>query len=154
MGQMKIRKYRPEDVPAIKKLINSILKELGLSGTVDKAKDLNHMEEYFGEGGGFWVLTDDDTIVGTIGLHKIDDEDCYFCRFYLKKEYRGKRWGSKLWHHRQDFVSKLPYKRAYSSTHHCMKEAIHFYINHGYKRAKKPRLPTQWADLYFIKKLT
>jgi len=154
MGQIRIRKYRAGDEDAIKLLIDEILEEYGIGVSESMEEDLNNIPEYYGKGGGFWVLVDGERIVGMIGLRRLSDDDCYFSRFYIHKNYRGKGWGSKLWHHREKVVKKFGYKKAYCNSHHKLKDALHFYEMHGYKRIKKPRIQVRWSDMSFVKDLS
>lgn len=154
---IQIRPYQPGDDEGIKALINAVLEEYEIGVTVDEAQDIRNISRYydFNNGGGFWVLEDEGNVVGTIALHRIDDEVCCFARFYLHKDYRGKGWGSKLWHHRAEYLTSLPYKKAYATTHHKFQRAIRFYDSHGYERVKKEEFPEEvrWADIFYVKSL-
>ena len=155
---MKIRPYHEGDDAKIVALIQEVLDEYGIiDEDVSQESDLQDIPAYFdfSNGGGLWVLDDEGQVVGTIGLHRLDDESCYFSRFYVKKEYRGEGWGSKLWHHRAEYLKTLPYKRAYATSFHAFVEALEFYKTHGYEEIKKENFPveTRWADKFFVKQL-
>lgn len=154
---MKIRRFQKGDEKQILALIQGILDEYGIEQDVSEESDLQDMEGYFDfeHGGGMWVLDDGGKVVGTIGLHRISDEACYFSRFYVRKDYRGQGWGSKLWHHREEYLKSLPYKRAYATSHHKFEEALEFYRAHGYAELPKEGFPveTRWADKFFVKQL-
>lgn len=152
-----IRQYRPGDDEQIAQLINSVLEEYEIGETVDEDEDMKNISSYynFENGGGFWVLEDGGKIVGTIGLHRISATECYFARFYLHKDYRGQGWGSKLWHHREEYMKKFNYTKAYATSNHKFEDAIQFYETHGYERISQDELPVpvRWADEFFVKKL-
>lgn len=155
---IQIREYRKGDDEGIKSLINSVLTEYDVGQPVDDDKDLSNISEYFNfqDGGGFWVLDDDGKIVGTIGLHRLSEDACYFLRFYLHKDYRGKGWGSKLWHHRAEWLKRWNYKKAYATSNEKFVDAIRFYDTHGYERITEEELPVpiNWADVFYVKDLS
>lgn len=154
---IQIRPYQPGDDEQIRAFINAILEEFDIGQTVDEDEDMQNIAAYFDfeNGGGFWVLEDDGKIVGTIGLHRLDEESCYFSRFYLHPDYRGQGWGSKLWHNRAEYMKPFNYKKAYATSNHKFEDAVRFYETHGYERITADELPVpvNWADLFYVKKL-
>jgi putative acetyltransferase len=63
-------------------------------GTLDDMDDIQ--KNYFENEGIFLVMTDDEQIIGTGAIRKIDDEICELKRVWLLFEYHGKGLGYRL----------------------------------------------------------
>jgi putative acetyltransferase len=59
--------------------------------------DLDDIQGYYlDSGGSFLIITDQDQVVGTGGIHPIDAETCELKRLWLLKSYRGQGLGKQL----------------------------------------------------------
>ncbi|KAF5046347.1 hypothetical protein DSECCO2_471690 [anaerobic digester metagenome] len=72
--------------------------------------------------------------MGTAGVRKLEENMCEIRRIYLKKEYRGKGNGEKL------FLAALNEKNcagALLKTDPALKKAINMYLKHGFSFVMK-----------------
>lgn len=132
------------DIPEIKDLIFSILRNYGLSpdpGSTDN--DLSDIEKYyFNNGGMFEVLIHSESrqIVGTVGLWHIDDGNVELRKMYLDKNFRGKGLGRFLLEHAIESARILGFKRIVLETASVLKEAIALYAQYGFKNCEPEHL--------------
>jgi putative acetyltransferase len=105
---IKISSIKPEECQAAKELVvdtayevfqltidkNQFLQELDAA---DEFYDIENMQEvYLNNNGLFLVLIDDQKIVGTGALKKLDDSTAELKRMWFLKEYRGKGYALKM----------------------------------------------------------
>ena len=105
---IKIRPIRPEEIPFAKELIYRVAHRLfNDTRTLEESiafyesrsllQDMDELQKtYFDNDGIFLVLTDNDQIVGTGAIRKIDDEICELKRLWLLFEYHGKGLGYRM----------------------------------------------------------
>ena len=76
---------------------------------------LHDMDElqptYFDNDGIFLVMTDDDQIIGTGAVRKIDDEICELKRLWLSFEYHGQKLGYRMMQELLSFACQKGYRR-------------------------------------------
>ena len=130
---VKIRKYKKTDENNVKKLINKCLIEIfGKPHPEDKWEDFN---DYEVNGGKFFLVEDNNAIIGTIAVINKGDYGI-LKRMYIKKEYRGKGIAKLLLDKIIKF-SKNRFKRIELTTTRQMKRALSFYKKNGFKIIKK-----------------
>lgn len=99
-----IREYRVGDEFGMQAVVRSVFEEYGWKwDAATETLDLVEVDlHYHQRGGAFWVLEEDDKIVGTVGIRSSEDKGdgwCTLCRLYLPKSQRGKGYGKRLfWH--------------------------------------------------------
>jgi putative acetyltransferase len=108
-------------------------------------KDINGY--YFASGGTFFVGVSKGKVVGTAGVRKLDGNLCEIRRIYLKKDFRGKGNGKKLFMAALGFAEKNC-SGAVLKTDSTLTKAIDMYLKHGFTFQKEER-----GYLYFEKKL-
>lgn len=125
---IKIRSIKPEEIPFAKELIYRIAHQifedprtLGESIAYYEGRELlRDMDElqhtYFDNDGIFLVLTDDDQIIGTGAIRKIDGEICELKRLWLLVEYHGQRLGYRMIQELFAFARAKGYKRVWLET--------------------------------------
>lgn len=129
-------------------LVLGVLLEHGFEYDRLKDADLNDISGYyFSIGGTFFVGIEDGRVVGTAGVRKLEGSLCEIRRIYLKKEFRGKGNGKKL------FMATLGFAEKNCSgvmlkTDPTLTKAIDMYLKHGFSLKKK-----ESGYLYFEKKL-
>lgn len=69
------------------------------------------LSHYFDNSGVFLVLMDNEQVVGTGAIRKLDDEICELKRMWFLKEYRGQGWGGKMAQMLFDFARQLGYRK-------------------------------------------
>jgi putative acetyltransferase len=78
----------------------------------DSMSDIEHVRShYFDNSGVFLVLVDNEQVVGTGAIRKLDDEICELKRMWFLKEYRGQGWGWKMAQMLFDFARQVGYRK-------------------------------------------
>jgi putative acetyltransferase len=78
----------------------------------DSMSDVEHVRShYFDNSGVFLVLVDNEQVVGTGAIRKLDDEICELKRMWFLKEYRGQGWGWKMAQMLFDFARQVGYRK-------------------------------------------
>ena len=120
---IKIRRLEPHEVSFAKTLIYSVAHQVfqdtrplqvsiayyESKGTLSDMDDIQ--QTYFEKDGIFLVMTDDDQIIGTGAIHKIDDEICELKRLWLLFEYHGKGLGYRMIQELFTFAREKGYRR-------------------------------------------
>src|ERR1700675_912089 len=95
--EFQIRAATNHDIPSIKNVVFSSLREFGLNPDENgKDKDLNDIEiSYLSNNGFFGVVIQREAnlIVGCFGLFPLNENICELRKMYLLKEIRGKGLG-------------------------------------------------------------
>ena len=111
---LKLRQIRQDDNNAVKNLISSIMNdEFPENAKAYTTDDLeNTCEQYNGKNEIFYVAEEaKGYIVGTVGIKNDTHNTALLRRLFLKKEFRGKSYGSKLLQHALDFCKDHGYKK-------------------------------------------
>jgi GNAT superfamily N-acetyltransferase len=99
-----IIKYHPQHRDAVIAVVRRVHDEYGF--TWDAAgyhRDLYDIQRYYLDGGGqFWMLLDDEQVVGCGGV-TMHGQECELHRLYLLREYRGRQLGRRLLELAMDF---------------------------------------------------
>ena len=133
--QLLFRPARPEDGPAIRELVFSILRERGLPTDAHTDDDLDDIYgHYFAVGGDFRVLaTEAGEIVGSIGLKPVEKRTVELRKMYLRPAHRGHHHGRRMLEWAITRSRELGFKRMTLETAAVLKEAISLYTSHGFK---------------------
>ncbi|HEY5551427.1 MAG TPA: GNAT family N-acetyltransferase [Opitutaceae bacterium] len=133
--QLLFRPARPEDGPAIRELVFSILKERRLPTDAHTDADLDDIYgHYFAAGGDFRVLTTEaGEIVGSIGLKPVDKRTIELRKMYLRATHRGQQHGKRMLAWAITRSRELGFKRITLETATVLKEAIALYSSHGFR---------------------
>ena len=95
----------------------------------------------------FWCLFDEEEMIGTVALKKINDEHCELKSLYLFEQYHKKGLGYQLLKAQQD-----RYKEMYLDTLSSSTKAISLYEKMGFTRIE--RYNTNYAaDIFMVLKL-
>jgi putative acetyltransferase len=120
---IEIRPIRQDEIPVAKKLIYSVAHELfheaqSLEESIafyesrGQLHDLDNVQQtYFADGGIFLVLTDDEQLIGTGAIRRIDDRTCELKRLWLLFPYHGKGLGYRLLQELLAFARDRGYRR-------------------------------------------
>lgn len=132
---MKFRTAKNEDSDAIKKLVFGVLAEYGLTpdpGTTDK--DLDDIEHYYHNNNGYFgVIEEENTIVASVGIIRMDTLTCELRKMYALPVIRGKGIGKQLLEYAIVKARLLGYKKVVLETASPLKEAISLYKHYGFK---------------------
>lgn len=129
---MIVQRYDDSRKEEVREVVLEVLLEHGFEYDRLKDADLNDINAYyFSKGGTFFVGVDEGRVVGTAGVRKLDGNLCEIRRIYLKKGYRGKGNGEKLFLAALDFAGKNC-TGAMLKTDSTLKKAINMYLKHGF----------------------
>ena len=120
---IKIRRIRPDEVPIAKQLIYRVAHQvfqdtcaveesMAYYESRGELHDMDNLQKtYFDDDGIFLVMTDDDQIIGTGAIHKIDNGICELKRVWLLFEYHGKGLGYRMMQELFMFARSKDYQR-------------------------------------------
>lgn len=96
--------------------------------------DMDQVEsQYFKNHGNFLVILDDETIIGSGAIRKIDDETAELKRMWLLEKYHGQGIGYRTIIQLFDFARSKGYKTIYLQTSPEQTRALDFYKRLGFK---------------------
>ena len=131
-----LREANNHDVPGIKKVVFTVLKEYGLEPDANgKDIDLDNIEEnYLRHNGYFGVIIDQLTseVIGTVGIFPNNKEVCELRKMYLIKYARGHGLGKKLLESSIRIARDKGYHRITLETISPLVEAISLYKKYGF----------------------
>jgi len=138
---MKIRPIQEKDNQALHQLIQKILKSYGLDkpGTAYFDPELSQLSYYYQnhENAQYFVLEDEDKLIGGVGIAPFDEDICELQKIYLEKEYRGQGLGEKLLETAL-YYAKEHYGSIYLETHSSLKGALKLYEKFGFVSLEQP----------------
>jgi putative acetyltransferase len=144
---MIIQKYDDSKEKEVHDLVLKVLLEHGFEYDRLKDSDLKDINGYyFASGGTFFVGVEDDRVVGTAGVRKLEENHCEIRRIYLEKDFRNKGNGKKLFRAALDFAENNC-SGAVLKTDSTLTKAIDMYLKHGFTFQKEEK-----GYLYFEKK--
>jgi putative acetyltransferase len=120
---IKIRHIKADEIAFAKQLVYRVAHQVfNDTRTLDESiafyesqsqlKDMDEFQQtYFDNDGIFLVLTDDDQIIGTGAIRKIDDEICELKRVWLLFEYHGQGLGYRMIQELFAFAREKGYQR-------------------------------------------
>jgi len=96
--------------------------------------DVDHAgDHYFGNKGIFLVALDDERVVGTGAVRRLDDEICELKRMWLLEEYQGHGIGYRMMQELLEFARWAEYQRIQLNTSSQQERAIQFYVRVGFE---------------------
>ncbi len=161
VGRMIYRKLTPDYDTAIAELVRSNLKayQLDIPGTVYFDENLYHLSDYYDAALDkriYYVLMEDDTVVGGIGMAEVSGmDDCdELQKLYLKDSVKGRGLGYDMMEKIEASARELGYRRIYLETHDNLKVAIHLYEKCGYREIERPEAVVHSTmNRFFLKEL-
>ena len=136
-----VRRYRPEDHPAIVNIIKSIYDDYNYTMDFEQFDhDLADIEETYQDAGGeFWVIDDGGEISGAIGVLPLDGETCELKRLYVDKGKRGRGLGSTLIKTVISWARDKGYPGVVLWSDVLFENAHHLYSKHGFEASEETR---------------
>lgn len=99
-------------------------------------------EFYYNHSYNFWYATDNaGTIIGSIGLKKLDPKTAEIKKFFVDQSYRRKGVAQKLLMALTRAAEKHGFSRLYLGTIDCFQEALRFYEKYGFTQVSQQALP-------------
>ena len=151
----KVRNWQSSDGEAAANVIKTVLEEYGLPWQPELAdRDVIEVElAYLQAGGEFWVVEQNETIVGTAAYQPIvrGQNAVEIRKMYLLPEVRGRGLGRYLLLELENAIAIKDYQEIWIETASSLKEAVKLYERNGYKPANG--VETARCDLVYLKRL-
>lgn len=130
-----IRPATNADSPAIQALVFGVLHDYGLEPDPTSTDiDLANIEDFYqAPNGYFGVLEENDQIVATLGLLRLDDITCELRKMYSLPSVRGRGIGRFLLLSAMNQAQTWGCQRLVLETASVLKEAIALYQQHGFR---------------------
>ena len=156
-----IRNIRKEDNPQVSTLIKTVMTEYDCVGEGYSINDpeVDQMyEAYNNEASAFFVIEENDRILGCGGIAPLSDGDgqtCELRKMYFYDALRGRGMGQKLLDHCLNVAREKSYIKCYLETVDRMKKAQKLYTRNGFESLNSPEGNTGHCscDAYYIKQL-
>jgi len=104
---------------------------------------------YDPEGGCLWIAEAGDSIVGSVGIVRVDDNTAQFRWFFVEKVYQHMGIGSRLMNTALDFCRERNYKSVFLWTFKGLDTARHLYDKAGFVLTEeKPN--NEWSNIEII----
>lgn len=134
---LSIETYSEARKEEVKGLVLEVLNEKGFNYDPVKDSDLDDVNEYYSYNGGtFFTGIIDGKVIGTSAVRRIDTNRCEIRRIYVKKEFRGNGFGTRLFKRALEFAL-AHYGVVFLKTDRTLVEAINMYKNHGFSIFKE-----------------
>jgi len=139
IGNVEIWRARLEEADAAFCLVREYFE---MAGVVMREDPEKFIQEYFGEGRGYWLARLDDEMTGCVGLRRLprpeelepEDVKCAeIKRMYVRKKFRGRGVAERLLAAAENFARAEGYARIYLDTASEMVAAARLYERNGYK---------------------
>jgi putative acetyltransferase len=116
---VEIRQIQQHQIEQAKQIIIAVCLEIwqevlseGDLRHYDSMSDIEYVRShYFDNSGMFLVLIDNEQVVGTGAIRKLDDQICELKRMWFLKEYREQGWGWKMAQMLFDFARQVGYRK-------------------------------------------
>lgn len=129
---MKIEVFPHERGSEVRGFVLGVLAGEGFEYDPGKDFDLDDICGYYIDSGGlFFIGTVDGKVIGTGAVRRIDGDTCEIKRIYVKKEFRGRGYGSGLFRAAIDFA-RTNYRNITLKTDRSLDSAINMYLKYGF----------------------
>lgn len=149
-----IRPFRPEDAPAVRRIVETVLKSYGLEMDSETDADLENVGRSY-EHGRFYVVEEEGRILGCGGLHlpAVGHRRAEIRKMYLLPAARGRGLGKRLLERLLQDARGLGVTAAWLETNAVLGEALVLYKRHGFVERPAPERLSSRCDLYMEKEL-
>lgn len=143
---MEIKPFQPAYLNEVISLILDIQNnEAKISLSLAEQPDLLNIESaYFSSGGKFWIAIDDNHVVGTIAVMKIDPNWCVLKKFFIHKDFRCKKIGLALYETFLEFVKDSRFSHIILDTPSVAHRSHSFYKKAGFRIVDKNDIPMEY----------
>ena len=140
---IEIWRAQPEEADAAFCLVREYFEMVVVVLREDREK---FIEEYFGEGRGYWLARLDDEMAGCVGLRRLPrpeelEPEGLKCaeikRMYVREKFRGRGVAERLLAAAENFAREEGYARIYLDTASEMVAAARLYERNGYERCRR-----------------
>jgi len=154
---IEIRRIQPDEWPAAKRVVYRVAYDIfndprSLEASIayyesrNELKDMDDIQKnYFENGGIFLVMAENDQIICTGAIRKLEDGICELKRLWLLMEYHGKGFGYRMLQELLSFAREMGYKKIRLETAPVhQKRALELYEREGFYEI--PRYDTTHED--------
>lgn len=101
-------------------------------------------------GGDFWIATDNNKLIGSIGIMPYSEDVAVLKKFFVYEDYQGEPFhlGQKLYASLLTFAKKKGFKTILLDTPHNTVRAHKFYEKAGFKKVAESELPLTFSHPY------
>ncbi len=131
--------YKEEYKEYIKTLNYEWIKKYFFIEPNDVKQLSNPKEEILDKGGEIFFALDDDAIIGTASLLKVNDEEYELAKMAVTEKYKGLGIGKMLMEHCIDEAKKLDAKKLTLVSNTKLDAAIHVYRKYGFVEIPLPK---------------
>lgn len=104
-------------------------------------------ETVINRGGFIFLLKDNDAIIGSAGIYKVNEGEFELIKMYVAPEYRGKKYGEMLLHHCLDKAKEINASKIILYSNSRLQTAIRMYERFGFKHVDVTGAPFETADV-------
>ena len=117
---------------------------------LDRHADIADVENHYMQSGIFWCLFDEQTLIGTVALRIIDNENkvVELKLMFVLPEYQGIGYGRLLLDHAIAYAKEHKYNKICLDTRKQFSAAQHLYRSSGFQETTKYNC-NEHAELYF-----
>lgn len=148
-----IRDWQPFDRLSAAEVISTVLQEYGLNWEASAAdRDVLEVENFYLQTGGeFWVVEQQEKIVGTAAYYPIkkSNQAVEIRKMYLLPSVRGKGLGKYLLQELEMAIAQKGFQEIWLETASILKEAVQLYETNGYQAATG--VETKRCDRIYLK---
>lgn len=142
-SKIKILPFQTEHQNDINKMMGSITLEFKETIFTEKSKKI--IDVYLMPNYKFWVATDSNKVVGTIGIVKLTNGNIVLKSMFVDKMYRGQGISRLLLDTLINWVVQNKYKQIYLGTMTQFTAGQRFYEKNGFVKCNKTELPTDFT---------
>ncbi|MFN8672951.1 MAG: GNAT family N-acetyltransferase [Candidatus Sericytochromatia bacterium] len=154
INNYKIYPASNKDIIEVKNIVFSVLEEYGLKPNQEGIDDdLDDIEtNYLNNNGFFGIIKNNNNnkILGTFALYKVDNDVCEIRKMYFLPSLRGKGWGKKVIKFLVTKAIENGYKKIVLETNQVLKEAISLYEKCGFKKLENYNLHSRCDQAYVL----
>ena len=116
----------------------------------DRHADVANVESHYMKNGCFWCLIDDNDVIGTIAIRKIDNTNriAELKRMFVLPEFQGNGYGRLLLEHAEKCAQEQEYQKICLDTRKQFSVAQHLYRSVGFRETERYN-DNEHAELYF-----
>lgn len=149
------KKYQQQVIDLI---LNIQQNEFNVPVTINDQPDLFDVGNFYcSRNGNFWIVVDNNNVVGTIALIDIDNNQSCLRKMFVHKDYRGKEKGTAqlLLDTLIDWCKEKDIREVYLGTIERLEAAVIFYKKNNFVEVDKKTLPENFpimkVDTHFFK---
>jgi putative acetyltransferase len=141
-SKIKILPFQTDHQNDINDIMGIIASEFKEPIFTEKSKKI--IDVYLMPNNKFWVATDSNKVIGTIGTVKLRNENIVLKAMFVDKAYRGQGISNLLLDTLLSWAIQNKYKQIYLGTMTQFTAGQRFYEKHGFVKCNKTELPTDF----------